>query len=51
MTELERLTIMIKTGASEDTCWNYWIGLYNKAMIKTNVYEIGVVKIVEAFEV
>jgi hypothetical protein len=51
MNELERLQIMIKTGASEDTCWNYWIHLDNLRQISERVYEIGCTYIVEAFEV
>lgn len=48
---IERLAIMIKTGASEDTCWNYWIGLDNKRMISDRTYELGTGMLVDAFEV
>ena len=48
---LERLAIMIRTNASEDTCWNYWIGTYNKMIINDRTWEIGCAILVEKFEV
>lgn len=48
---LERLAIMIRTNASEDTCWNYWIGTYNKMIINDRTWEIGCTILAEKFEV
>ena len=48
---LERLAIMIRTNASEDACWNYWIHLDNLRQINESTYEIGCTYIVKAFEV
>lgn len=48
---LERLAIMIKTNATEDTCWNFWIGLYNKMIINSRVWEIGCTMLSEKFDV
>ena len=48
---LERLAIMIRTNASEDTCWNYWIGTYNKMIINDRTWEIGCAILAEKFEV